>query len=186
VFTGPESSAYSLTVVPRFTLYPDVPLWETYPDPIPVGPAQPGIEADVAIPAPGAGVIVEPVTAASFEFDSEEGYDNAAFEAVATPASPPADIDLYLQRQTKEGDWEDVTAAETSNTTEEVLTAGRLAPGRYRLVVHNWLGGPQQVHLELTFFNGDGEPGPEGGGSGAGGAVVYVATNPAYGGLVQP
>ena len=192
IYTGPDKSLYEVPVVPQFTLYPDVPLWESYPDPpdpIPVGPAQPGIEGDVAIPAPGAGVIIEPVTAASFEFDSEEGFDNASMEAVAS-WSQPADIDLYLQKRTEDGEWEDVTASETSNitdgTTEEVLKAGRMDPGRYRLVVHNWLGGPQQVHLEITFFNGDGEPGAASGGSGAGGAVVYVASNPAAGGLIQP
>jgi len=186
IYTGPDKSLYELPVVPQFTLYADVPLWESYPDPIPVGPAQPGIEADVAIPAPGAGVILEPVTAASFEFDSEDGFDNASMEAVATPSSPPADIDLYLQKRTEDGGWEDITAAETGDTTREVLTAGRMDPGRYRIVVHNWAGGPQQVHLEITFFNGDGQPGEGTGGSGAGGTVVYVASNPSYGGIVQP
>jgi len=189
IYTGPDKSLYELPVVPRFTLYPDVPLWESYPEPVPVGPAQPGIQGDVAVPAPGAGVIIEPVTAASFEFDSEEGFDNASMEAVATWSAPPADIDLYLQKQTEDGDWEDVTAATTSNieegTTEEILIAGRMEPGRYRLVVHNWAGAPQQVHLEITFFNGDGEPGAGSGGTGAG-AVVYVASNPVSGGLVQP
>jgi hypothetical protein len=58
-------------------------------------------------------------------------------------------------------------------------------PGRYRIVVHNWVGGPQEVHLEITFFNGNGEPGLEGG-RGVGGAVVYVASNPQMGGIVQP
>ena len=185
IYTGPNKSRYELPVVPQFTLYPDVPLWASYPEPIPVGPAQPSIGADMAIPAPGAGVILEPVTAAAFEFDSEEGYDNASMKAVATPSSPPADIDLYLQKRTVDGGWEDVTAAETSDTSQEVLTAGRMDPGRYRIVVHNWVGGPQQVHLEITFFNGNGEPGPAGG-TGAGGNVVYVASNPMMGGMVQP
>src|SRR5918996_1489376 len=133
VYTGPEDTSYALPVVQRFRLFEDVPLWETYPDPVPVGPSQPGIEGDVTVPAPGAGVIVQPVTAASFEFDSEEGFDNAALEVLATPSSPPADIDLYLQVQTEDGDWEDVTAAETGDTTQEVLTAGRLEPGHYRV-----------------------------------------------------
>ena len=185
IYTGPDKSLYKLPVVAGFTLYPDVRLWESYPEPIPVGPAQPGMEAEVAIPAPGAGLIVEPVTAASFEFNSEEGYDNASLQAVATPSSTPADIDLYLQSRTENGGWEDVTAAETGDTTREVLTAGRMDPGRYRLVVHNWVGGPQQVHLKITFFNGNAEPGPEGG-SGAGGTVVYVTRNPVAGGMVQP
>jgi hypothetical protein len=185
VYTGPEDTSYSLPVVPRFTLYRDVPLWESYPDPVPIGPAQPGITGDVAVPAPGAGVAIEPVTAASFEFDAQEGYDNAAMEAVATPSSPPADIDLYLQRQTADGEWEDVTAAESSDTSKEVLRAGRMEPGHYRLVVHNWVGGPQQVHLELTFFNGNGEPGADGRGTASVG-WAHVVTVDSYGGLPVP
>jgi len=185
VYTGPEDTTYSLPVVPQFTLYRDVPLWASYPEPVPIGPAQPGIEGDVAVPAPGAGVAIEPVTAASFEFDSLEGYDNAALEVLATPSSPPADIDLYLQRQTSDGEWEDVTATESSDTSKEVLTAGRLERGHYRVVVHNWLGGPQQVHLELTFFNGNGEPGEGGGGTGSVG-WAHVVTVDSYGGLLVP
>jgi putative CocE/NonD family hydrolase len=184
VFTGPEGTRYTLPTVPEFELSDDVPLWENYPAPVPVGPAQPRIEGDVTVPAPGAGVIVEPVTAASFVFDSEDGYDNAALEAVATPSSPPADIDLYLQRRTGDGGWEDVTAGETSDTTQERLTAGRLEPGRYRIVVHNWVGGPQEVHLKLTFLNGAGEPGEGAGGSGAVRAARIV-TGESYG-LLQP
>jgi putative CocE/NonD family hydrolase len=184
VFTGPEDTTYTLPVVPRFKVFKDVPLWESYPDPIPIGPAQPGIEGDVTVPAPGAGVIVEPVTAASFEFDSEKGFDNAALEVLATPSSPPADIDLYLQVQTEDGGWEDVTAAESSDTEKEELKAGRLNPGHYRIVVHNWVGGPQQVHLELTFLNGEGEPGEGPKGTGSVGTALIV-TGDSYG-LIQP
>jgi hypothetical protein len=186
VFTGPEATAYDLPEVPRFKLADDVPLWENDAgsDPVPAGPAQSGIEGEVTVLAPGAGVIVEPVTAAALEFDSEEGYDNAAFEAVATPSSPPADIDLYLQRQTEDGDWEDVTAAETGDTEREVLTAGRLEPGPYRLVVHTWVGGPQDVHLKLTFLNGAGEPGEGPGGSASVGTAQIVTGEPH--GLIQP
>ena len=186
IYTGPNKSQYDLPVVPQFTLSPDVPLWESYPAPIPVGPAQPGIQADVAVSAPGAGVILEPVTAAAFEFDSQEGYDNASMEIVATPSSPPADLDLYLQKRTADGGWEDVTEATSSDTTKEVLTAARMDPGRYRVVVHNWLGGPQQVHLDITFFNGDGVAGQGTGSGGVGGNVVYVASNPQMGGIWQP
>jgi uncharacterized protein len=184
VYTGPEDTRYTLPTVPTFELAADVALWESYPEPIPVGPAQPGIEGDVTVPAPGAGVIAEPVTAASFEFDAEAGYDNASFKTVATPSSPPADLDLYLQRRTADGGWEDVTAAETGDTTQETLTAGRLNPGRYRIVVHNWAGGPQDVHLELTFFNGNGEPGQGTGGGGTAG-TAHVVTAKSYG-LLQP
>jgi putative CocE/NonD family hydrolase len=178
VFTGPEGTSYTLPVVPDFQLFDDVPLWQRYENPVPVGDAQPGIEGDVSVPAPGGGVIAEPVTAASFEFDSEKGYDNAAFEAVAHPSSPPADIDLYLQRETKQG-WEDVAAGETSDDTEEVVTAGRLEPGHYRIVAHNFLGGPQEVHLTLTFFNGDGEPGQGMGGTGSAG-IAHVVIGESY------
>jgi hypothetical protein len=124
------------------------------------------------------------VTAASFEFDSEEGFDNAALEVLATPSLPPADIDLYLQVQTEDGTWEDITAAETGDTTQEVLTAGRLEPGHYRIVVHNWLGAPQEVHLELTFFNGAGEPGQGTEAEGSAGSALIV-TGDSYG-LMQP
>jgi putative CocE/NonD family hydrolase len=189
VFTGPESTGYTLPAVPRFRLADDVPLWESYPPPVPLGPAQPGIEGDVFVPLPGpnptgGGVIVEPLTAASFEFDSEEEYDNAALEALATPSSPPADIDLYLQRETEDGGWEDVSAGTSSSTEQEVLKAGRLEAGRYRIVVNNWIGGPQDVHLELTFFNQEGEPGEGTAGSGTAG-TAHLATGESYG-LPQP
>ncbi|MGH2955139.1 MAG: CocE/NonD family hydrolase [Solirubrobacterales bacterium] len=183
VFTGPEATRYELPLVERFRLFDDVSLYEDELEPIPVGPAQPGIEGEVLVPAPGAGVIVEPVTAAAFEFDSEEGFDNASFEAIATPSLPPADLDLYLQRQVDDG-WEDVTAAETGDLEREVLTAGRLGPGRYRIVVHNWLGAPQQVSLKLTFFNGAGEPGEDTGGTGTATEAQLQFGNGS--GLLQP
>jgi hypothetical protein len=188
VFTGPERTGYSLPVVPRFRLSGDVPLWESYPAPIPLGPAQAGIEGDVFVPLPGpnplgGGVIVEPLTAASFEFDAEEGYDNAALEALATPSTPPADIDLYLQRETEDG-WEDVSAGTDDSTEQELLKAGRLEAGHYRIVVNNWIGGPQDVHLELTFFNQNGEPGEGATGTGTTG-TAHVVTGGSYG-LLQP
>jgi uncharacterized protein len=184
VFTGPEKTGYTLPVVPQFALANDVPLWESYPDPIPVGPAQPGIEGDVTVPAPGAGVIVQPITAASFEFNSEEGFDNARFEALATPSSPPADIDLYLQRRNASGGWDAMTAGETSSTEKETLSAGRLHPGRYRLVVHNWAGVSQDVHLKLAFFNQNGEQGSGTAGTGAA-SWAHIVTAESYG-LLQP
>jgi hypothetical protein len=184
VFTGPEDTKYDLPTTPGAQLGDDVPLWESYPEPDPVGPAQPGIDGQVLVLAPGAGVIAEPVTATAFEFDAEEGYDNASLEAVATPTTPPADLDVYLQRRAEGGAWEDVTAAESGSTESETLTAGRMDPGRYRLVVHNWAGAPQNVDLELTFFNGNGEPG-EGATGGGTTSIVHSMTGEATG-LPQP
>jgi uncharacterized protein len=187
VYTGPEKTEYRLPVVAGATLFNDVPLREVYPpepDPIPVGPAQPGASGSVLVPAPGAGVFVEPVTAVGFEFDIEEGFDNASLEAVATPATP-ADIDLYLQRQLEDGSWSDsITAAESSSTEIETLTAGRQEPGRYRILVHNWAGGPTEVDLQITFFNQNGEPGPSGGQAAASSGLLVRADG--IGALMQP
>jgi predicted acyl esterase len=175
VYTGPDRTEYRLPVVPKATLYDDVPLRESYPDPspIPTGPAQPGVSESVLVPAPGAGVFLEPVTAVGVEFDIQEGFDNASLEAVATPATP-ADIDLYLQRQMEDGGWsDDISSGTTGSTETETLTAGRQDPGRYRILVHNWVGGPTEVHLQVTFFNQAGEPGPSGGvGSASTGLLV--------------
>ena len=102
---------------------------------------------------------MEPVTAAAFEFDIEDGYDNARIEVLATPALP-ADLDLYLQRLDDDGWSDDLAAGESGELDHETLTAGRQAPGRYRIVVHNWAGPPSQVEVSVTFLNGGGDPGP--------------------------
>jgi hypothetical protein len=44
VFTGPEATAYTLPLVPRFRLFKDVPLWERNPAPVPASPAIEGEE----------------------------------------------------------------------------------------------------------------------------------------------
>ena len=185
VFTGPEDSSYTVPTVSKFKLYPDVPLYEPAPPPEPVGEAQPGINGDVLVPAPGVGFRVAPVTTAAFEFESLEGFDNAKFEAVATPLVPPADLDMFLQELTEEGNWELIGSGTTGNLTSETLAAGRLLPGRYRVLVHNWAGGPQQVDLELTFFNGNGEPAQNSGGTGSA-TEGLVVTHETFGGLPQP
>jgi uncharacterized protein len=174
VFTGPDKTRYTL---PRFKvqLRDDVPLRESAPtDTFPMGPAQPRIEGSVIVPVSGAGTQVEPLTAASFEFDVEEGFDNARLEALAIP-NLPADIDLYLQRQVAEGWGPVLTSAESGSLERELLTYGRPDPGHYRLVVHNWAGAPAQVELTITFFNQNDEPGG-GGGQGAEGDQVTLFT----------
>lgn len=110
---------------------------------------------------------------------------NARLEVTATPSTPPADIDLFLERETEPGEWEEVTSGTSADTRKELLTAGRLQPGNYRLVVHNWAGAPQEVHLELIFFNAAGEPGEGSSGQGSAGTAVVV-TNHSFGGLPQP
>jgi hypothetical protein len=62
--------------------------------------------------------------------------------------------------------------AENGDLDGEELFAGRLPPGEYRIVVHNWGGPPNEVEVTGTFFNRDGEPGP---GPGEGSAQAYQA-----------
>ena len=77
----------------------------------------------------------------------------------ARPA--PADVDLYLQRRNANGTWSgDLATGGTSDLASETMTTGRLAPGRYRVEVHNWLGLPgTAVALRITFYNTAGAPG---------------------------
>ncbi|MGH9137978.1 MAG: CocE/NonD family hydrolase, partial [Acidimicrobiales bacterium] len=158
VHTGPDRTRYDLPAVPDAVLHDDVPLRDTISEPVPVGPAQPPIAGSVVVPAPGAGLQLEPLTAAGFEFDILDGFDNARLEVVATPLLP-ADVDLYLQRW-ENGEWsDDLATAESESLESETLTSGRHPPGHYRIVVHNWLGPPNEVSLSITFFNQDDEPG---------------------------
>jgi hypothetical protein len=69
VVTGPGRTEYRAPLVAGAELHDDVPLREEGKagEPTPVGPAQQGVAGTVVTPAPGAGVVVEPVTAASLE-----------------------------------------------------------------------------------------------------------------------
>jgi hypothetical protein len=123
------------------------------------GTAQSPISTTVTVLAPGAGERVVGVTSSAFEFDVPAGADDAAMVAQATPLLP-ADLDLYLQRQTGPGVWSGDLASGTSGSlTDEVLESGRLEAGRYRIEVHNWAGAPGTADLRLTFFNSAGQPG---------------------------
>jgi predicted acyl esterase len=166
VYTGPDSSAYVLPYEPSATLFRDVRLREStsqWPPPAPTatGPAQPGASGTVTLPAPGGGFFLEPVNAAGFEFEVLEGYDNASMNAIAVPSSA-ADLDIYLERRLEDGSWEGVTAGESSSFESESLTSGRLEPGAYRILVHNWAGPPVDAEVTISFFNGADEPGAEG------------------------
>ncbi|MGH2723759.1 MAG: CocE/NonD family hydrolase [Actinomycetota bacterium] len=183
VFTGPEATTYDLPSLSRFLLRQDVQVFENRVD-FPLGPAQGPIEGNVLVPAPGLGQRVEPITAAGFEFDSEEGFDNARVEVLATPTIA-ADLDLFLQRAAEGGGWETLTQATNEPLDHELLTAGRLPPGHYRVLVHNWLGGPQDAHLEITFFNQNDEPGT-GSSEGAQTEDVFLLTPESFGMLPQP
>ncbi|HEX2266904.1 MAG TPA: CocE/NonD family hydrolase C-terminal non-catalytic domain-containing protein, partial [Actinomycetota bacterium] len=190
VYTGPDATAYSLPSVPSFRLYPDVPLYEPAAKQR-VGEAQPGMNTQLLIPAMATSIKAEPIwtlSTAAFEFDSLKGFDNAKLRAVALP-TVAADLDLFLQQQTSDGNWEDLTSAASGDLDKEVLNAGRLLPGHYRIVVLNWAGGPQQVDLTLTFFNGDGKAADGSSATGDGTGTVsqaFVVVNEAFGGILQP
>ena len=159
VFTGPGGTAVRVPVVENAVLYADtMPL--TIDQAIPGGPAQPPIAGSVTTGPPGAGVRVEGTTSQFFEFESVEGFDNARALIKAVPGVE-ADLDLYVQRRLADGSWSaDLWDGESSSTTEETVDTGRLAPGQYRVEVHNWAGPPgNAVDLTITFFNQNDEAG---------------------------
>lgn len=160
VFTGSSATSVNVPVVTNPTLYPDtVPLTIEDEQP-PAGPAQPGINEQVSTGAPGAGVREPGVTSTMLEFEVAEGFDNARMVVEATPGQS-ADLDLYLQGQQPDGSWSgDMASGASGSLTGETLSTDRLAPGRYRIEVHNWAGPPaNQVDVAITFFNTAGEPG---------------------------
>ena len=126
----------------------------------PAGPAQAPIESEITTKAPGAGERVAGVTSEQFEFDVDAVHDNAKMRGVVTPTLP-ADLDLYLERQSADGSWTEVGTGSNGGALDgETIGAGRLDPGHYRLEVHNWAGPPgNDVAIELTFLNSANEPG---------------------------
>ena len=154
VFTGADRSRMSLPTVAAPALFPDVKLRSEYPT-FAVGPAQAPISGQVILPAPGGGNVSPGVTAAVFEFDMLAGYDNARTFIETTTLA--ADVDMYLQRQLPDGTWSgNIAAAETGSTEVETLTTGRKPAGRYRVLIHNWLGAPGPTQVSITFQNTDG------------------------------
>ncbi|HSK23140.1 MAG TPA: CocE/NonD family hydrolase [Egicoccus sp.] len=164
VHTGPgTTSAYTLPLDADAVVHPDVERFEATAEVAPLdGPAQAPASGTVVVVAPGAGVIVEPATAAAFEFTVEDGFDNVTLEAVATPATP-ADLDIYLQRRLDDGTWsENLAAGAGGDLDREALTytvPSGIEAGGYRILVHNWAGAPNQVGVEVSFTNADGDIG---------------------------
>ena len=159
VFTGNDATQLQLPVAAQPVLYPDDLPLEAPGTTIPTGPAQAPIEQTVTIAAPGGGARTA-TTSAYIVFDAKEDADNARLSVLAEP-STPADVDLYLQRRQADGTWSDDLATGGSSSMEsETLEHGRLAPGRYRLEVHNWAGQPNlEVPVAMTFYDSDGQAG---------------------------
>ena len=129
-------------------------------DPV-VGVAQPPVRGTVITRAPGAGDRIGGVTSDYLVFVVPEGVDNATGQVAATYPLP-GDIDLFLQQQSPDGTWSDVPGAsgESGSLSGESMSFARLAPGTYRIEVHNWLGPPGNlVSVTATFFNSAGQPG---------------------------
>jgi predicted acyl esterase len=156
VFTGAAGTRVTLPVVPEAT-----PMRDTVPfeGAVETGPAQAPVSATVT-PTLGLPARAPGTTTAFLEFDSLAQFDNAKAAVTAVP-SLPADIDLYLQRRRDDGSWSgDIATGGSSALNGETMTTGRLAPGRYRIEVHNWLGLPgTSVALNVRFENSAGEPG---------------------------
>ncbi|HYH59933.1 MAG TPA: CocE/NonD family hydrolase [Thermoleophilaceae bacterium] len=156
VFTGADGTNVTVPVVRKPRLVRDrVPL-ESAED-VPDLPPQPPVEATVTMKASGGGVVhAGGVTSEYVEFDVLPDHDNAKMEGVVTPAQP-ADLDLYLERETGNGEW--TAAGDGANGAAldgETISTGRLAPGHYRLEIHNYAGAPgNEVAVKLTFLGSD-------------------------------
>ena len=124
------------------------------------GPAQSPVRGTVTTKAPGGVARVGGVTSEYFEFDVDAVHDNAVMRGGVTPTLP-ADLDLYLQKQAADGTW--VAAGDGANggaLNGETIGVQPIAPGHYRLEVHNFAGPPgNQVAIDLRFLNSAGVPG---------------------------
>jgi hypothetical protein len=110
--------------------------------------AQETVTGTATVPGPGAGVRSR-ATSGYFEFDVPEAQ--GALDATVR-STTVVDPDLYLQVQQEDGSWsEDLAEGETGRTGLETLSSTDVAPGRYRLEVHNWAGAPGTANIEIAF-----------------------------------
>ncbi|HEV2062408.1 MAG TPA: CocE/NonD family hydrolase [Solirubrobacteraceae bacterium] len=154
VFTGRDATQVTVPVARGARITPD----DVFDDAITSPPHAP-VKQTVTTKASGVGVR-NGLTTEYVPFELLAGEDNAKMEGKATP-SLPADLDLYLERQSESGSWVKVADGRNDGSlTEEVISTQRLEPGKYRLAVHNWAGPPaNEVDVELTFFDRSGNPG---------------------------
>ena len=150
VFTGFDATRFSVPVVESPTLAADnVPL---FPAETINKPPHEAISETITTGAPGVVLREDSITTTNVEFELLAGQDNARMDGIAKPSSP-ADLDLYLMKE-ENGEWVEVTDGRNDgSTTEELITTGRLTPGKYSLQVHNFAGAPgNEVQVDLTFF----------------------------------
>ena len=140
VFTGPGATSVDVPVVPSPTLYPDtVPLTEqeAVADRARAGAGR----GSVTTPRPAAASACDGVTSQFVEFDGaggrrqreggRRGDDDAAGRH--RPLPPAAGRRRHVGRRRR-------LAARRASSPGETMTTTRLAPGTYRIEVHNWAG----------------------------------------------
>lgn len=151
MFTGPKRSAYRLPTLPGARVHDDVPLRAAPASSFPVGPAQAPIEGTTELGMPG--------TDAHFEFPVLEGFDNWRMLVVVQDIE--GDVDLWLERKTPEGHWQEVGAGANGLDVgePETLETGRRGPGAYRLRITNFASMPGEISVAITFRNQRGEIG---------------------------
>ena len=154
VFTGREATAVTVPIVPNAKVSRD----DVFDDRITSPPHAP-VKQRVTTKASGLGQR-NALTTEYVAFELLKGQDNAKMEGKATP-SMPADVDLYLERQSDTGSWVKVADGRNNESiSEELISTERLDPGKYRLAVHNWAGPPgNAVDVALTFFDRSGTAG---------------------------
>ena len=159
VFTGPDATKVSVPVVSRpKSAVDNVPLQVEQRF---AKPAHAPIEATVTTGVPGADARPLGVGSQYVEFALPADEDNARAEVVAVPTEQ-ADIDLYVERKTASGSWEELESSSNGPELDkaEISVNQRLDPGEYRIVVHNYVGAPDnEVAVKMTFFDGAGKAG---------------------------
>ena len=156
VFTGPGAASVDVPSIAT-PLYPDtVPLTE---EAVATGRAAP-FESSITTAAPGGGQRIDGVTSQFVEFDVPEGSTTPRRWSRRPPPSRRTSTCTCSARRA-DGSWgDDIASGASSDLAGETMTTTRLAPGTYRIEVHNWAGAPgNTISLKTTFFNSAGEAG---------------------------